>query len=172
MLPTAGSAGDFLSRTTAMERGDLRSERHIADCAVKLVWRRTERFASLVIGSSAVPFSPNPPRLDDTVRCDDIPSRLILGPNIASGRVNAICSRDANPTRVDPCAVGRVRTAAGLANMRRVVAGGVEGRRFRRPGSAGPMVLCGGAAGTDLLAAIIAVAGTAGAAVAAQSGGR
>lgn len=54
---------------------------------------------------------------------------------------------------------GRVRSAGGLRTVRRVVAGGVQGRPFRRPTSAGPMVLCGGAADTELLAVIIAIAG-------------
>lgn len=50
--------------------------------------------------------------------------------------------------------VGRVRAAAGLVNERRVGAEGAPPRPTRRGPDVGPVVLCGGSAGPELLAQV------------------
>lgn len=85
--------------------------------------------------------------------CEVGPAHLLVGLLLEGESVGAATGRWLGLTP------GRVRSAAGLHNQRRTVAGGASRCRTRRGKGAWPIVLCGGGTDADLLAEVIDLAG-------------
>lgn len=81
------------------------------------------------------------------------PAHLLVGLLLEADSVGAATGRWLGMTP------GRARSAGGLGNDRRTVAGGAPPGRWPRGESAGPMVLCGGGSDAGLLAEIVVLAG-------------